>query len=367
MGDRGKRAPLMLLGVAALLAGLYGGLRRVGWDMPELRSTLLMAHGPLMVCGFLGTVICLERAVALGRGWGILAPLLAGVGGVMAITGLGAAAAGAVPAAWLALAASAVLLAMFVDFVRKQPAVSMVVMAVAGGLWLVGNALWVAGYPLNVVMYWWMGFIVLTIFGERYGFTRMMAPSMTSKWLFGLSNAFVIAGLLVVVFLSARFGVAMVGAGLLAASVWIAVFDISRKTARQTGLPRYVAASVQLGGAWMVVGGALLVIYRDIPAGPVYDAIVHSVFVGFAFSMIFGHAPLIFPSVLKIPLQYRPYFYLPLVMLHASVLFRILSDLFGLSEGRKWGALLNAAAILLFFVANIASAIESKRKPPGQS
>jgi hypothetical protein len=54
-------------------------------------------------------------------------------------------------------------------------------------------------------------------------------------------------------------------------------------------------------------------------------------------------------------------------MLHASVLFRILSDLFGLSEGRKWGALLNAAAILLFFAANIASAIESKRKPPGQS
>ena len=356
MGDRGKRAPLMLLGVAALLAGLYGGLRRVGWDMPELRSTLLMAHGPLMVCGFLGTVICLERAVALGRGWGILAPMLAAAGGVMAITGLGT------PAAWLALAASVLLLAMFVDFVRKQPAVAMVVMAVASGLWLVGNALWIAGYPLNEVMYWWMGFIVLTIFGERYAFSRMMAPSKTSKWLFGLSNAFVLAGLLVVVVLSARFGAAMVGAGLLAASVWIAFFDISRKTARQTGLPRYVAVSVQLGGAWMIVGGALLVIYRDIPAGPVYDAIVHSVFVGFAFSMIFGHAPLIFPSVLKIPLQYRPYFYLPLVMLHASVLFHILSDLYGLSEGRKWGALLNAAAILLFFAANIASAIGAKRK-----
>ncbi len=54
--------------LAALLAGLWAGLVRIGWPRPRLYAPLPAAHGPLMVCGFLGTLICLERAVALNRG-----------------------------------------------------------------------------------------------------------------------------------------------------------------------------------------------------------------------------------------------------------------------------------------------------------
>lgn len=57
------RFPLMGLGMLALLAALWAGLVRLGWGLPPLRPTLPIAHGPLMVSGFLGTLISLERAV----------------------------------------------------------------------------------------------------------------------------------------------------------------------------------------------------------------------------------------------------------------------------------------------------------------
>lgn len=366
MGEGRRRAPLLLLAVVSLLAGLWGGLRRLGWDFPELRPSLVMAHGPLMVCGFLGTLICLERAVAVGRKWATLAPLAAGVGGLLAIAAVGVTEAGSPLPAWLALAASAGLLAMFVDFVRKQPVVSMVVMAAAAALWTVGIVLWIAGRPMNLVTYWWMGFIVLTILGERYGFSRMMAPPKASMWLFGLSNVLVAAGLLAAIG-AERTGALVFGIGLALGAGWIIRYDISLKTIRHTGLPRYVAVCIQTGAVWLALGGIMLILYKNVPAGVHYDVIVHAVFVGFAFSMIFGHAPLIFPSVLKLPLQYQSFFYAPLVLLHASLVLRVVSDLSLWTVGRQWGAILNAAAILLFFLSNIASAARSRGGSPAHS
>ena len=64
---RRSAAPLALLAMVALLAGLWAGLLRMGWGLPSLHPNLAMAHGPLMVCGFLGTLIALERAVGLSQ------------------------------------------------------------------------------------------------------------------------------------------------------------------------------------------------------------------------------------------------------------------------------------------------------------
>lgn len=59
------RLPFLMLGAVSLLTGLAAGLARLGWNLPSLAWADI--HGPLMVCGFFGTVIGLERAVALNR------------------------------------------------------------------------------------------------------------------------------------------------------------------------------------------------------------------------------------------------------------------------------------------------------------
>ena len=58
------RYPLLLSALLALLVAAWAGLLRIGWLLPTTGG-LAAAHGPLMVSGFLGTLIGLERAVAL--------------------------------------------------------------------------------------------------------------------------------------------------------------------------------------------------------------------------------------------------------------------------------------------------------------
>src|SRR5689334_1478813 len=73
-----SRAALLAAALAALVAGVLAGLARLGWDLPPA-DRLAMLHGPLMVSGFFGALIGLERAVAVGRPAAYLAPLAAGL------------------------------------------------------------------------------------------------------------------------------------------------------------------------------------------------------------------------------------------------------------------------------------------------
>ena len=73
----GGRLPLLFFGMLSLLGGVLAGLARLGWEVPTLTAQAAGVHGPLMIAAFFGTVISLERAVAIGRGWAYLAPALA--------------------------------------------------------------------------------------------------------------------------------------------------------------------------------------------------------------------------------------------------------------------------------------------------
>jgi hypothetical protein len=98
---------------------------------------------------------------------------------------------------------------------------------------------------------------------------------------------------------------------------------------------------VVAGGLWGL--GATVFV-----AGPLYDAMLHTVLLGFVFSMIFGHEPIIVPALLKVGLTYSPRFYLHLGLLHLSLILRVAGDLLLLPALRQWGGLLNALAIVLF-------------------
>ena len=60
------RLPLLILAFLALFVGAGAGLARLGWSVPDVAATASSLHGPLMICGFFGVVISLERAVAIG-------------------------------------------------------------------------------------------------------------------------------------------------------------------------------------------------------------------------------------------------------------------------------------------------------------
>jgi hypothetical protein len=71
--------------------------------------------------------------------------------------------------------------------------------------------------------------------------------------------------------------------------------------------------------------------------------------------MIFGHAPVIFPAILRLNIRFTERFWIHLVLLHAGLALRIAGDVAGVYELRAWGALLNLFAILLFLAQTVTS------------
>lgn len=346
---------LLALGGLALLGALWGGLVRLGIGLPLPRVTLPAAHGPLMISGLLGTVIGLERAVALGARWSYLAPLLAGAGSLALLEGFPA-------GRLLMLLSSLVLLVIFVIIIRSQLAHFTITMGIGALAWLVGNAFWLSGWPIPAVVPWWAGFLVLTIAGERLEMSRLLRYTPTVQFAFYLSGSLFLSGVILsIIFYD--IGVRLMGLGLIAMTLWLFQYDIARRTVRQKGLTRFIAVSLLSGYVWLGVSGLLALFAGGVMSGPVYDAMLHALFLGFVFAMIFGHAPIIFPAVIGIPIYFRPSFYSHLALLHVSLLLRVAGDLSGWLPGRQWGGALNALALLLFLFNTIRSARGSIAPP----
>ncbi len=96
-------------------------------------------------------------------------------------------------------------------------------------------------------------------------------------------------------------------------------------------------------------------------AGPTYDAMVHTIFLGFAFSMVFAHAPVIVPAVLGVALPFRRAMYGPLVLLHAGLVLRLLGDWWGELTLWQWGGVLDETAILTFLALAAWAAVSGRR------
>ncbi len=337
------RAPFLLLGMLSLLAGLWGGIARLGWPLGPVPAGAITYHGPLMLAGFLGTVIGLERAVVAKSPWTYAAPLFTGSGSLLHLAPGGADAGGT-----LVALGSLVMTAALARSAWNLPVHWTAAQLLGALCFAAGSVLFATGEPFAHVLPWWQAFLVLTIAGERLELSRLLQPSGTALRLFAGLVALLVAGAVAQSLDGTGLGPRLSGASWLGLALWLGRWDLARKSLSRPGLPRYVAAAILAGHAWLGVAGLLALGFGGVAAGPGYDAVLHALLLGFVFSMIFGHAPLIFPSVLGLPIAFRARFWLHLSLLHAGVLLRVASDLVAWTGGRTSGGLLSAAAILLF-------------------
>lgn len=346
--------PFLALAVLALLFALWAGLIRIGWALPAFPN-LSVAHGPLMVSGFLGVLIPLERAVAIRQKWMFAVPVVAGLGWIALLL---------VPfigGILLTLASLGTLMILGV-MVRREPHAHTITMFAGVLAWVVGNFLWMFGFPIFRIVYLWMAFLVLTIGGERLELSRVLRPAPGQLRLFGVIVAALFAGTILPLF-DLGWGARLSGLALLSLSLWFLKNDLATRNIRHPNpLTRYIASCLFAGFIWLALGGLLFLYFGGLYAGPFYDAALHAVFVGFVISMIFGHAPIIFPAILGLPISYRPAFYAQLILLHLSLIIRILGDLTNQFEIRRWGGLLNEVAILLFLGMTVYSILSARRQ-----
>lgn len=350
------RLPLLILGMLSLLGGVLGGLARLGVAVPDLAAAQATGHSALMVGAFFGTVISLERAVAIGRGWAYTAPACAGLGGVLLLAG----APGVIVQGLLTLSALVLTLGC-IQVMMRQTALFTIMLGVGALCLLAGNALWLAGADIHALTPWWLAFLVLTIAGERLELTRFLPVRPAAPPLFIAAAAVILGGAIVALW-NQDTGLRVFAAGLLALALWLLRYDIARHNARQRGLARFIAICLLSGYIWLAFGAVLGLTGGYSVGHPLRDAAIHMIALGFVFAMVFGHAPIIFPAVMRVKIPYHPFFYAPLLALHGSLMLRVggvLSEHFAL---RQHGAMANAVALAIFILTMLTSVIRNRKR-----
>ena len=346
---------------ASLLAGVAGGLLRVGAALPDRLTGAWMtqavaAHAFLMICTFMGTVIGIERAVAVKKPFAYAGPAASALAGLLMLAGLPLA------ARWLAAAAGLGFVAVNVLVVSRQRAAHTALLLAAAVAWFVGNLLYATGAQPDAVVPWWFCFLVLTIAAERLEMTRLMRRQPgASTALYTIVGAMLLGA--AASSISALWGGVLYGLSLACLAAWLLCFDIARRTIKANGLSRYMAVCLLLGYLWLAVSG---VAWVAASAGlPFRDAAIHALALGFVFSMMLGHAPVIFPALVRVKLLFSWVFYLPLALLHGSLALRLVwghAD-FG---ARANGAMGNALAIALFALTIAGAAAAARAKTKGR-
>ncbi|MCQ0990518.1 hypothetical protein [Jiella marina] len=325
------------LAAVSLVMGLTGGLARLG--VSSSPASAMEFHGALMIAGFFGTLIGLERAVADGRSAALMVPLLSLAGVVSLLTGFEQAGAAGFLLAGLGLT----LLTGRACW--RQPTLFTAVVTIGAAFFVWANALWLSGRTITDVTYLWLGFLILTIVGERIELSRLMAPSDPAK--------LVLVGV-IALFTAALAGGEpwngswLFGASLAALAAWLFVHDIARKTIRTRALARYSAFCLLGGYVWLVVAALGVVAAPPGVAALGHDAAVHAIGLGFVLSMVFAHAPIILPAVAGAKVCYTPLLYLPAVLIQAAVALRVGGDLSGHYDLLPVAAWATVAAILLY-------------------
>ena len=132
-------------------------------------------------------------------------------------------------------------------------------------------------------------------------------------------------------------------------AAWLLHYDIARKSAKSTGIHKFTGTLLLAGYFWLAVSGIFMLFEFNILYQ--YDAMLHSFFLGFSFSMIFAHAPIIFPGVAGLTI--RPY-HKSLgywgILLQVGIVCRIIADVVMHAHGRQFAGMLNVLVILGFFV-----------------
>lgn len=345
--------------ICALLSAVMGGLFRAGVPLQGMADSTLLSsaaivHAALLLSAFLGSAIATERAVAVRHHWAFVAPVGSALGGLMMLVGhahLGA---------WLGVGAATVFVGVNILLVQRQPLAHTALLLVGALAWLTGNLMFAMNLNSGAALPWWFAFVVLTIVAERLEMSRLMRRH---TWAHPLLLAAVV-GLLAGAALSQpapAWGGVLYGLALTALGVWLAVFDIARRTVKAQGLSRYMAICLLSGYFWLVTAGLGWVGWTlGLPAR---DLALHALGLGFIISMVMGHAPVILPAIARIKLLFGAWFYVPLSVLHASLLLRLFGAMVDPAM-RRPGALLNALALGLFAATVAGSAVAWRAHRP---
>jgi len=343
------RIPFMLVAVFNLIAGIWAGLIRLGWNLPL--TPIAVHHGAIMVGGFLSTLIALEKVIPLKRRLPLLVPVISALSLLMAVPGY-------YPVGlYFLIAGSAGLFFIHAYYLHLHPRdLSIILMLAGAGCLIVGNAMLMKTQFYPASFPWWMGFLLFTITAERIELSKFLPVSVNAKYLLLSFPGLFLLGLLIPFHGMGKYlsSLAMIGI-----AVWMLKHDVIRIGLKKQGLTRFSAIALLIANGWLIVNGILLMTMPDTAYS--YDILVHSFFIGYTFAMIFAHGPIILPGILGITTKpFHSVLYGWLLLVQGSLLFRLIADSMLNPEWRKWSGIFSGIGILLYFITLVVLVIRER-------
>ncbi len=350
-----KKAYILLLVPILLVLALWSAVGRVGWEMPI--PVISAKHGYLMVSGLLGTLISLERTLILKEKWWLSIPVLSALSVMMVLAGQ------SVFGFSLQILSALLLCLLYAKQWVQYKEVFLLGLLLGAVSWMVSGAILLLGNGFPAASVWYILFLLFTIASERLELSKFI---YTPVWAHNLLLA-LFALLILVQGIPFHWGSNHIS-GVLIAGVgfWLVQFDIVKINLKKDGFFFYTGSTLFAGYIWLILSGVLMAM--PLASFYHYDAVLHSFFIGFVFSMLFAHAPVIFPALLKI--NERPFsklFYIPVVLTHILLLIRLYADYSGNWELRKWIGLFQVLTFGIFFLMMAVKILEGIFKPVKKS
>ena len=312
--------PLLAAAVLLLLlAAVLGGLVRAGVlvlrpDDPAALGNAAALHAALMLSGFFGTTLAIERAVTSGRLWAFSAPLAAAASGLLLLLGARGAGAG------LGCVAAALLAAVSVQMLMAQRIAQRALLLVGALAWLAGQAVFLDAGNAGLAVPFWFAFVVLTLTAQRIEVAGSVHSHPLARPVLALVALVLLAGAGLSVVAPGPGGVVF-AAALAALALWSSRFDSARRMVAIGGLSRYVGVCVLAGYGWLGLSGVAWA--SAALGGPGRDIALHALGLGFVMNLVMAHAPIIVPTALRIKLKFGPGFYLAVLLIQVSLLLRL--------------------------------------------
>ncbi|MDH2902136.1 MAG: hypothetical protein PXY39_14300 [archaeon] len=331
----------------SLLVGIFRLMADNGLNTGILQNIYAL-HPILMVFGFLACIVMAERVAGISvipdlqqsRVPLAMVPLVAlGVLSELAGYSMGA--------RWLDYVGGALLLSgcfafIFVLFKLsgktgiKLPFYFMILSAVSLSISAILSAFSLPGgnFPFIMLL---LSFPLIFILGERVELTRFTSSAASTN---RFMISFILAGSAVALFtlssilyflFDLQMMVLSIGSLLLLTTLIVVLLTENQNfnllSRSREPLQRYVLTHTRVAYAWGILGLILAEIYFVNSRLDLYDAFIHSMAVGFIGTMLLAHGPVILPSVIGRKLDITRISLLPLEILTAGNLIRIVGDL----------------------------------------
>ncbi len=239
---------------------------------------------------------------------------------------------------WILGAAAFMMLHLFL-LLRFRQGYHHFLMLAGSLLLLWGNTGLYLGQPLYSLVEAWTGFLVLFVMGERVELARV------TGFRFPESLGVIASALLLTastILGSSVISINLAALAMIILPISVMRYDVGLRFMRGRGVQRFLSVGLATAYAWLITGGFLWLLtgYSD-PA-------LHTVFIGFAGTMILTHAPVIIPAIIRTRHSYSRTLYTPLILLQASIIIRVASTT--IAGGLPLSGILTALAVGFYVI-----------------